>query len=182
MLGGTLPYMSPEHLDALDPDGSTTPGEVDERSDLYALGLILFEMIAGGPPFADLPTGLAPLETIRVMIEDRRRRPVPSLRARCPDVPRSLDALVSQCLDPDPARRHRSAGELAEDLRRYPRKPADEALSRAEPEGADGEVRQTPPRPLRLVIDRRRRGGPAGHPRPPASRMSTTACWGWRQG
>jgi serine/threonine protein kinase len=111
--------MSPEHLDALDPEGSTTPEEVDERSDLYALGLILFEMIAGEPPFAELPVGLTPVETIRFMIEDRRRRPVPSLRARCPEVPWSLDALTCQCLDPDPDRRHRSAGELSEDLRRY---------------------------------------------------------------
>lgn len=119
LLGGTLPYMSPEHLNALDPDGSTAPEEVDERSDLYALGLILFEMIAGEQPFAEFPTGLTPLETIRVMIEDRRRRPVPSLRARCPDVPWSLDALTCQCLDPDPDRRHRSAHELSEDLRRF---------------------------------------------------------------
>ena len=53
LLGGTLPYMSPEHLDALDPEGSTTPGAVEVRSDLYALGLILFEMISGSHPFPE---------------------------------------------------------------------------------------------------------------------------------
>lgn len=118
-LGGTLPYMSPEHLDALDPDGWTEPGAVDERSDLYALGLILFEMIAGTSPFPEPPAGLTSVATIRAMIEDRRRRPVPSLRATCPEVPWSLSALVAQCLDPDPDRRYRSAGHLAEDLRRF---------------------------------------------------------------
>ena len=58
MLGGTLPYMSPEHLDAFDPDGTTPPDAVDERSDLYSLGLILFEMIAGEHPFPEPPPRL----------------------------------------------------------------------------------------------------------------------------
>ncbi len=119
LLGGTLPYMAPEHLDALDPQGSTCPEAVEERSDLYALGLILFEMISGNHPFPEPPPGLTPLATIRCMLEDRRRRPAPSLRGCCPEVPWSLDALVSQCLDPDPDRRYRKARDLAEDLRRF---------------------------------------------------------------
>ncbi|AMV37191.1 tetratricopeptide repeat protein [Planctomyces sp. SH-PL62] len=48
-----------------------------------------------------------------------RRKPAPSLRSRVPEVPPSLDALVAKCLDPDPARRHRFAADLAEDLRRF---------------------------------------------------------------
>ncbi|AMV37192.1 protein kinase domain-containing protein [Planctomyces sp. SH-PL62] len=56
-VGGTLPYMAPEHLDALDPEGTTSPDAVDERSDLYSLGLILFEMIADAPAFEPVPTG-----------------------------------------------------------------------------------------------------------------------------
>ena len=119
LLGGTLPYMAPEHLDALDPEGATSPEAVEERSDLYALGLILFEMISGNHPFPEPPPGLTPAATIRCMIEDRRRRPAPSLRGCCPEVPWSLDALVSQCLDPDPDRRYQNARDLAEDLRRF---------------------------------------------------------------
>ncbi|MGO9598218.1 MAG: protein kinase domain-containing protein [Isosphaeraceae bacterium] len=118
-LGGTLPYMAPEHLEALDPDGWSEPNAVDERSDIYALGLILFEMIGGTSPFPEPPAGLTPVATIRAMIDDRRRRPVPSLRATCPEVPWSLSALVAQCLDPEPGRRYRSASHLAEDLRRF---------------------------------------------------------------
>src|SRR5262249_46640596 len=50
MLGGTLPYMAPEHLDAFDPHGTTPADAVDERADIYALGLILFELLAGEHP------------------------------------------------------------------------------------------------------------------------------------
>jgi serine/threonine protein kinase/Tfp pilus assembly protein PilF len=117
MLGGTLPYMAPEHLDAFDPEGSTAPDAVDERSDLYALGLILFEMIAGEHPFPEAPPGTPMLDIIRRMIEQRRR--VPSLRAACPQVPWSLDAIVAKCLNPDPESRYARARDLAEDLRRF---------------------------------------------------------------
>jgi eukaryotic-like serine/threonine-protein kinase len=117
MLGGTLPYMAPEHLDALNPRGTTPPGAVDERADLYALGLILFEAIAGEHPFPEPLPGHSIAEMIPAMIE--RRRHAPSLREACPDVPWSLDALVSQCLDPDPSRRYARARDLAEDLRRF---------------------------------------------------------------
>ncbi|MGZ3319034.1 MAG: serine/threonine-protein kinase, partial [Isosphaeraceae bacterium] len=119
LLGGTLPYMAPEHLDAFDPEGAASPEAVEKRSDLYALGLILFEMISGNHPFPEPPPGLTPVATIRCMKEDRRRRPAPSLRGCCPEVPWSLDALVSQGLDPDPDRRYQNARDLAEDLRRF---------------------------------------------------------------
>jgi tetratricopeptide (TPR) repeat protein len=76
-------------------------------------------MIAGRHPFPEPPSGLVPVQTIRAMVQERRRRPVRSLRALCKDVPWSLDALVSKCLDPDPEKRYASAGELAEDLRRF---------------------------------------------------------------
>ncbi len=118
MVGGTLPYMAPEHLDAFNPNGSTRPEAVDERSDLYALGLILFEMIAGEHPFPEPPPGRPLLDVVRVMTEERRAAP-PSPREINPEVPRGLDAIVRKCLDPDPDRRHARAGELAEDLRRF---------------------------------------------------------------
>ena len=55
LIGGTLPYMSPEHLDAFNPCGTTTPDAVDERSDIYALGLIFFELLAGAHAFPEPP-------------------------------------------------------------------------------------------------------------------------------
>ncbi len=117
MLGGTLPYMSPEHLDAFDPQGTTSPDAVNERSDLYSLGLILFEMIAGDHPFPEPPARLPLIESIRFMTQQRRKPP--SLRASHPGVPWSLDSIVRKCIDPDPARRYARARDLADDLNRF---------------------------------------------------------------
>src|SRR5262249_39055693 len=52
MFGGTLAYMAPEHLDAFNPDDPTPPEAVDRRSDIYALGMVLFELLTGRLPFA----------------------------------------------------------------------------------------------------------------------------------
>ncbi len=117
-VGGTLHYMSPEHLDAFDPEGSTAPEEVDERSDLYALGLILFEMVTGRHAFRAPPPNWPLSETIDVLITERRRG-APSAR-RCNEaVPWSLDAILAMCLHPLPGRRYQHASDLAEDLRRF---------------------------------------------------------------
>ena len=117
MIGGTLPYMSPEHLDAFNPSGNTFSAHVDGRSDIYALGLIFFELLAGDPPFPEPPPGTPLLETLHLMIECRRKPP--SARARCPLVPWSLDALAAKCIAFDPASRYARAHDLAEDLRRF---------------------------------------------------------------
>jgi serine/threonine protein kinase/tetratricopeptide (TPR) repeat protein len=117
LVGGTMPYMSPEHLDAFNPRGSTAPDCVDERSDIYAMGLILFEMLAGEHPFPSPPPATPMLESIELMIAARRKPP--SLRACSSEIPWSLDALVAKCLAPDPAHRYQRAGDLAEDLRRF---------------------------------------------------------------
>lgn len=117
LLGGTLPYMSPEHLDAFNPEGFTLAEQVDERSDVYSLGLILYELITGTSPFDDPPPGLPVAETARFMTNQRRVQP-PSARAINPKVPWSLESVVRNCLEPDPARRYQHARDLAEDLRR----------------------------------------------------------------
>jgi eukaryotic-like serine/threonine-protein kinase len=117
LIGGTLPYMAPEHLDAFNPRGSTAPEAVDERADIYALGLILFEMLSGEPPFPAPAPGTTVFETLELYTETRRL--APSLRARCPQIPWSLDALAARCLEFEPDRRYARAGDLAEDLRRF---------------------------------------------------------------
>lgn len=117
VLGGTLPYMAPEHLDAFYPQGTTPPEAVGEQADLYALCLILFEIITGELPFPEHPASLPLSSIIQTMIAERRT--VPSLRAACPEVSWSLNAIVAKGLDPDPQRRYTHARDLAEDLRRF---------------------------------------------------------------
>jgi tetratricopeptide (TPR) repeat protein len=117
-LGGTLPYMAPEHLDAFNPQGDTPDSAVDERSDLYSLGLILFEMLAGRHPFTDPPEKMRLTDVLR-KLADERRQGAPSVRAHNPAVPWSLHSILTRCLAPEPAKRYQSAGEFAEDLRRF---------------------------------------------------------------
>src|SRR5262249_9503663 len=93
MVGGTIPYMAPEHLDAFNPRGTTAPEAVDERADIYALGLILFELLSGEHPFPSPPSGTPVLETIQFLTEARRRSP--SIPAPCPPLPSTLAALLA---------------------------------------------------------------------------------------
>jgi hypothetical protein len=99
MLVGTLEYMSPEQA-------SGRP--VDSRTDQFAIGLILGEMATGRPLFRrDTPA-----EVLAAVIE---RDPEPLSRLRA-DVPTGLEALVSRCLQKDPARRFAKTDELASGL------------------------------------------------------------------
>jgi serine/threonine protein kinase/tetratricopeptide (TPR) repeat protein len=116
-IGGTLPYMSPEHLDAFHPRGNTAPEAVCEPADIYALGLILFEMITGEPPFPSPPPGSGVVAAVEFLLEQRKNPP--SLRSRAPQVPWSLNALVAKCLQFDQTKRYQHARDLAHDLRAY---------------------------------------------------------------
>ena len=99
MLLGTLEYMSPEQA-----SGRT----VDHRTDQFAVGLILGEMATGRPLFRRE----TPAQVLAAVIE---RDPEPLSRLRA-DVPRALEALVTRCLQKDPARRFANTDELAADL------------------------------------------------------------------
>lgn len=116
-LGGTLAYMAPEHLDAFHPRGKTAAEDVGPAADLYALGLILFEMVTGAPPFVEPPN--SPItEAIESLIAARRQG-VPSARELNPQVPWGLESILRKCLAFDPNARYGHASELAEDLRRF---------------------------------------------------------------
>ena len=103
---GTPGYMSPEQFDA---------HGVDERSDVYSLGVVLFEVLTGRLPFS----GQTP---IAVALAHKTQAP-PLPRSLRPGVPAWLERVVLRCLEKDPARRFASASELAAELR-WPREGA----------------------------------------------------------
>jgi serine/threonine protein kinase/Flp pilus assembly protein TadD len=109
-MGGTLPYMSPEQLDAL-----RGGGVIDARSDVYSLGLIMFELLTGKPAFVLHP---GPVHAVLPRMLEDRRQPPPRLRPHNPRVSPAVESIVRRCLEPDPARRYQSAQELQEDLER----------------------------------------------------------------
>jgi tetratricopeptide (TPR) repeat protein len=103
---GTLPYMSPEQVGA-------DPAELDTRSDVYALGVILFELLSGRLPY-DLKQKALP-EAVRIIREDDPTRLTVVNRAFRGDV----DTIVSKALSKEKSRRYQSAADLAADIRRY---------------------------------------------------------------
>lgn len=103
---GTLSYMSPEQL-------SGDPDLVDVQSDVYALGVVLFQLLTGERPKD--ARGLTLTEAIRVLAERDPRR----LGAVRTDLPLELEWIVAKALESDRTRRYRTANDLADDLRRY---------------------------------------------------------------
>jgi len=97
---GTLQSMSPEQVNA-------APGAVDARSDVYSLGVVLYELLTEAPPY-DL-RDMSIVEAARI-IQERRPAPPHTLRR---EIPRRMSGVIERCLAKDPARRFASAAELA---------------------------------------------------------------------
>jgi tetratricopeptide (TPR) repeat protein len=118
VLGGTVTFMAPEHLRALTSKDRDLHDRVDHRSDIYSLGLVLFELVAGQGPFTQKGSYSA-LPVLLELMAMERTRTVPSARQRRSDVPWSLESIIRKCLMPDPSQRYQQAGHLAVDLRRF---------------------------------------------------------------
>ena len=93
---GNAEYISPERV---------LEGPADTGSDIYALGVMLFELLSGTLPFR----GANPLDIALKRIQ----QPVPSLHAVCPDIPEALDLVISKTLECDPAKRYQRAVDSA---------------------------------------------------------------------
>jgi tetratricopeptide (TPR) repeat protein len=134
VLGGTVSFMAPEHLRALTSRDPEVHRRVDCRSDVYSLGMVLFELLTGQSPFTQKGSYSALPVVVELMALERSRT-VPSARRKRKDIPWGLESILRKCLMPDPAQRYQHAGHLAADLRRFledqPLRYAPE-LSRAE--------------------------------------------------
>ena len=100
-LVGTVRYLAPEAAGSL-------AAPADERSDLYAVGIVLFECLTGAPPF--------PGPTVSDLLRQHLSMPVPPLPGGKLAIPRALDDIVQRLLRKDPSERYQSAGALETDL------------------------------------------------------------------
>jgi len=98
---GTIRYMAPERFE----------GRCDARSDVYSLGLTMYELVALRPAFE---------ESDRFKLIERicREEPV-RLKAVAPKVPRDFETIIHKSIAPHPDHRYATAAALADDLRRY---------------------------------------------------------------
>ena len=97
---GTPVYMAPEQ--------ASGEGEIDHRVDLYAVGAVLYEMLAGVPPFVG---------TLQHVVMEKLAKDAPSLAPRRPDAPAALVRLVAKCMAREPAARPQRADAMLVELR-----------------------------------------------------------------
>ena len=97
VVSGTPYYMSPEQ---------TLGRNIDHRTDIYSLGVTIFEMATGTVPFKE---GNIPYHHVHT--------PPPDVRDLRPELPAGLAAVVSRCMEKDPAQRYQSAREILAEVR-----------------------------------------------------------------
>jgi hypothetical protein len=98
---GTIDYMAPEQIEGR---------KVDARADVYALGCVLYECLAGAPPYRK--------ESDAAVLWAHMREDPPALTAARPDLPPAADAVFAKALAKDPDERYQTSGELVRELRR----------------------------------------------------------------
>jgi serine/threonine protein kinase/Tol biopolymer transport system component len=132
---GTAGYMSPEQVQG---------HETDHRSDLFSLGVLLYEMFAGQPPFKGMHETAISYEIVNV-------DPAPMVSIR-PEIPPELDAIVLECLEKDPNERTQSALQVAIDLKKHRRSSSRARASR---------LFEAMPKAVGVGVDQAKRAGQA---------------------
>ncbi len=115
--GGSLSYMSPEQLEACHPGRAGRAEDLDTRSDLYSLAVVLWELLTGVKPFDDSAASAADGDrtTIDVLLTARRAGVTSAALAALPaDCPATLRRVLLKCLAPDPDDRLATGQELAQ--------------------------------------------------------------------
>ena len=110
---GTAGYMSPEQVQGQ---------ETDHRSDIFSLGVLLYEMLSGQPPFKGVHETAIAYEIVNV--------DSPPMSIVKTDIPPELDAIVLDCLEKDPKERTQAASQVALELKRYRRESSRLRVSR----------------------------------------------------
>jgi serine/threonine protein kinase len=136
---GTIGYMSPEQVQGLD---------MDHRTDIYSLGVVLYELLAGKIPYQGAHETAIMYEIVNV--------DAPPLSSARQDIDPELDRIVLECLDKERDERYQSAKELSKDLKRFKRESGRQRISRtsvarpayAPPTGATEAAPESPEVPL----------------------------------
>ncbi len=102
---GSMPWSSPEQV-------AGDPALIDTRTDVYALGVVLYQIVCGRFPYGITGSVASVLQNIREVA------PTPPSRTRA-EINDELETIILRCLQKEPARRYQTAGELGRDLRRY---------------------------------------------------------------
>jgi serine/threonine protein kinase len=113
---GTAGYMSPEQIQGQD---------ADHRSDIFSLGVLLYELFTGQLPFRGVHETALLYEIVNV--------DSPPMSSINPEIPPELDAIVLECLEKDPKERTQAASQVSLDLKRYKRESSRQRASRIVP-------------------------------------------------